>query len=136
MSRKLFLNLAVHDLDKSTAFFAELGFSFEPRFTNRDATCVIVNEHAYVLLLAEKRFKDFTKKALVDSTASAEAIIALSVDSRQHVDDMVKKALAAGATPANDPQDHGFMYGWRFQDLDGHLWETFWMDPNHSARPA
>jgi uncharacterized protein len=129
-SRKIFVNLAVRDLGKAVAFFTQLGFSFDPRFTDEQATCMIVSDEAFVMLLVEDRFKDFTKKEIVDSTTHTEAILALSADSREEVDEVVHKALGAGGQPANDPIDHGFMYGWSFQDPDGHLWEVIWMDPS------
>ena len=129
MSRKIFVNLAVKDLDKTVEFFTALGFEFNPQFTDDSATCMIINDDAAVMLLVEDRFKDFTKKSLVDPTGQTEAILCLSADSREDVDDLVQKALAAGAKPANDPMDQGPMYGWSFQDLDGHLWEVLFMDP-------
>jgi len=129
-SRKIFVNLAVKDLGKAVEFFTQLGFSFDPQFTDEHATCMIVSDEAFVMLLAEDRFKDFTKKEIVDSTTHTEAILALSADSKEAVDELVNKALAAGGQPANDAMDHGFMYGWSFQDLDGHLWEVLWMDPS------
>lgn len=134
-SRKIFVNLSVQDLDKSVTFFTELGFSFDPQFTDDQATCMILNEEAFVMLLVESRFKDFIKKDICDSTTHAEAILAVSADSRAEVDDMVEKALAAGGSPSNDKMDLGFMYGWSFQDLDGHLWEVMHMDPD-AAPPA
>jgi uncharacterized protein len=128
--RKIFVNLAVADLGKTVEFFSQLGFSFDPRFTDENATCMILSDEAFVMLLVKDRFKDFIKKEICDSTTHTEAILALSAESREEVDELVKKAFAAGAEPANDPMDHGFMYGWSFQDLDGHLWEVFWMDPS------
>lgn len=125
----IFPNLAVKDLDRSVAFFTELGFEFNPQFTDETATAMIVNEHAVVMLLAEARFKDFTKKELVDPTKQTEAIIALSADSREEVDAFADKALSAGGSPANEPMDLGFMYGRSFDDPDGHRWEIVWMDP-------
>ncbi|MGH3925328.1 MAG: VOC family protein [Pseudonocardiaceae bacterium] len=129
-SRRIFVNLAVTDLDKSVEFFTHLGFAFDPRFTDDQATCMIVNEDAFVMLLVEDRFKDFTNKAICDATTHTEAILALSAQSREQVDELVNKALAGGGSPANDPIDHGFMYGWSFQDVDGHLWEAVYMDPS------
>ena len=128
-NRKLFVNLAVADLDAAVEFFTALGFSFDPRFTDETATCMLIGEDAYAMLLVEERFKDFTKKELVDSRAQTEAILALSAESRKEVDSLVEKALAAGGTPANDPMELDFMYGRSFQDPDGHQWEIFWMDP-------
>lgn len=131
MPRNLFVNLPVKDLEKSVAFFTALGFTFNAQFTDASATCMIVSESAFVMLLVESRFKDFTKKTICDATTHTEALFAFSAESRQHVEDIVKKALAAGGKPANPPQDHGFMYGSSFQDLDGHIWEVIWMDPSH-----
>ena len=130
MARKLFVNLAVGDLDRSVAFFTKLGFEFDPRFTDESATCMIVSDDAYVMLLVESRFQDFTKKQLVDSTTQTEAILAVSAESRESVDELAEAALGAGGSPANDPMDHGFMYGRSFNDPDGHLWEVMWMDPS------
>jgi predicted lactoylglutathione lyase len=127
--RKLFVNLPVRDLHRSVAFFTKLGFTFNPQFTDESATCMIVSEEAFVMLLVRDRFKDFTKKQLCDTTTHTEGLFALSCASRAEVDELVKTAIGAGGTHAQDPQDHGFMYGWSFYDLDGHHWEVFWMDP-------
>ena len=135
-SRMLFPNLAVKDLDRSVAFFTELGFTFDERFTDDTATAMIVNEQAVVMLLTESKFKDFTKKELVDPRTQTEAIIALSADSREDVDAFADRALATGGSPANDPVDMGFMYGRSFQDPDGHQWEIFWMDPAALEQPV
>jgi len=129
-SRKIFVNLAVKDLDKAVEFFTRLGFSFDPRFTDESATCMVVSEEAFVMLLVRDRFKDFTKKEIADSTTHTEAILAVSAESREAVDELAETALAAGAQPANDPMELGLMYGRSFQDLDGHLWEVMWMDPS------
>jgi uncharacterized protein len=128
-SRKIFVNLAVKDLDRSVQFFTKLGFAFDPRFTDEQATCMIVSDEAFVMLLVENRFKDFTKKEVADSTTQTEAILALSAESREQVDELAEKALEAGGAEANDPMDHGSMYSRSFQDPDGHLWELIWMDP-------
>jgi predicted lactoylglutathione lyase len=127
-SRKLFVNLAVDDLDRSVDFFTKLGFSFDERFTDETATSMLVGEDASVMLLVRPRFQDFTKKEVVDSTRQTEAILALSADSREDVDGLADKALASGGSPANDPMEMDFMYGRSFHDPDGHLWEVFWMD--------
>ena len=129
-SRKIFVNLAVENLGKAVEFFTKLGFSFDPRFTDEQATCMVVSDEAFVMLLVKDRFKDFTKKEVCNSATHTEAILALSAKSREEVDEFVHKALAAGGEPANDPMEYEFMYGWSFQDLDGHLWEVFWMDPS------
>jgi predicted lactoylglutathione lyase len=128
-SRKLFVNLAVRDLKKSMEFFSKLGFEFNSKFTDDKAACMIISEEAYVMLLMEPFFKTFTKRELCDTTKQTESLLALSCSSRAEVDEMVKKAIAIGGKHAMDPQDHGFMYGWSFYDLDGHHWEVLWMDP-------
>jgi uncharacterized protein len=128
-NRKMFLNIAVQDLGASVEFFTQLGFTFDERFTDETATCMLVGEDAYVMLLTETKFQDFTKKGIVDATAQTEAMIALTAESKEEVDAFADKALAAGASPANEPSDLGFMYGRSFYDPDGHHWEIFWMDP-------
>jgi uncharacterized protein len=130
MATQIFVNLPVKDLQQSITFFTELGFTFNPQFTDEKATCMIVGEHIFVMLLVEEFFQTFTKKEIADARKSTEVILALSADSREKVDQMVNKALEAGGTKSNEPQDHGWMYGWSFQDLDGHLWEVVYMDPN------
>lgn len=128
-SRKLFVNLAVRDLKKSMEFFSKLGFEFNPKFTDDKAACMIISQEAYVMLLTEPFFKTFTKRELCDTTKQTEALLALSCSSKAEVDEMVKKAIAAGGKQAMDPLDHGFMYDWSFYDPDGHHWEVLWMDP-------
>jgi uncharacterized protein len=130
MNRKLFVNLAVEDLGRSVDFFTKLGFSFDPRFTDDTATCMIVGEDAFVMLLVKSRFADFATKDVVDSSQQTEAILALSAGSKEEVDELVQTALDAGGSPASDPMDFGFMYGHSFRDPDGHHWETFFMDPS------
>ncbi|TAK06069.1 MAG: glyoxalase/bleomycin resistance/extradiol dioxygenase family protein [Candidatus Manganitrophaceae bacterium] len=130
MATKIFLNLPVKDLKKSIDFFAKLGFTFNPQFTDETATCMVVSPENYVMLLTEPKFKSFTPKPICDATKSTEVLIALSLENRQQVDDMVRKAVTAGGTTYSDPQDHGFMYAHGFQDLDGHIWEVFFMEPS------
>ncbi|WP_289135966.1 VOC family protein [uncultured Brevibacillus sp.] len=125
---KIFVNLPVKDLQASIEFFAKIGFEFNPQFTDDNATCMVINDHIFVMLLVEGFFKTFTKKEIADATKSTEVIVALSADSREQVDEIVNKALAAGGTTPNEPTDHGFMYGRSFQDLDGHLWELIYME--------
>jgi uncharacterized protein len=128
-SRKLFVNLAVRDLKRSMDFFSQLGFHYNPKFTDDKAACMILNQDAYVMLLAEPFFKTFTKNQICDSESQTEGLYAISCSSRAEVDEMVNKAIGAGGRHAMDPMDHGFMYGWSFYDPDGHHWEVFWMDP-------
>jgi uncharacterized protein len=128
-SRKMFVNLAVRDLNRTKEFFSALGFTFNPKFTDNNAACMVVSEEGYVMLLMEPFFKGFTKREICDTKTHTEALVALSCSSREEVDEMVRKAVAAGGSHAMDPQDHGFMYAWSFYDPDGHHWEVFWMDP-------
>jgi predicted lactoylglutathione lyase len=130
MATKIFVNLPVRDLNKSVAFFTRLDFKFNPQFTDENATCMIVSEDIFVMLLVEKFFKTFTHKEICDATSSTEVIVSLSVDSRESVDEMIRKAIAAGATTPNEAKDYGFMYQHGFQDLEGHLWEIFFMEPS------
>ena len=133
-SRQIYVNLAVRDVRKSMDFFSKLGFQFNPKFTDENAACMIINADAYVMLLAATYFKTFTKRELCDTNQHTEGLFAISCDSRAAVDDMVKKAVVAGGAHAMDPQDHGFMYGWSFYDLDGNHWEVMWMDPKAEVR--
>jgi predicted lactoylglutathione lyase len=128
MSTKIFVNLPVRDLGKSMEFFTKLGYSFDQQFSDENAGCLVISDDIYAMLLVEPFFKSFTKKDIVDATTSTEAILCLGVESRQRVDELVDKALAAGGLPSNDTMDQGFMYGRSFQDLDGHLWEVMYMD--------
>jgi len=124
------VNLAVKDLNKSIEFFTRLGYTFNPQFTNETATCMIVSEDIFVMLLTHEKFKTFTPKNICDATKSTEVLVCLSCESRAAVDELVRKAVAAGGTTYNQPQDHGFMYGHGFQDLDGHIWELIYMEPS------
>ena len=134
--RKIFVNLPVRDLDRSKSFFAKLGFSFNPQFTDDKAASMILGEGAFAMFLTEPFFKTFTKKEICDTSRQTEGLFALSCDSRSEVDEMVRKAVANGGRRAMDPIDHGFMYGSSFYDPDGHHWEVFWMDPAAIEKPA
>jgi predicted lactoylglutathione lyase len=129
-SRKLFVNIPVRDVQRAIVFFEALGFAFNPQFTDATATCMLVGEDAYFMLLDHERFTGFSKRPMGDPRTETNAMFALSADSREAVDEMVHKAVAAGGSHAGEPQDHGFMYGRSFYDLDGHYWEVFWMDPD------
>jgi predicted lactoylglutathione lyase len=128
MASKIFVNLPVKDLNRSIEFFTQLGFSFNPQFTDDKATCMVISEHIFVMLLEEERFAAFTKKEICDAKKSTEVLIALDAASREAVDAIVQKAVAAGGTTYAVPQDHGWMYGHSFEDLDGHQWEVLYMD--------
>jgi uncharacterized protein len=129
MATKIFVNLPVTDLQKSIEFFTRLDFAFNAQFTDETAACMVVSEDIFVMLLTQDKFKMFTPKEICDARKSTEVLVCLSSESREHVNAMVRKAVAAGGTTYNEPQDHGFMYGHGFQDLDGHIWEIMYMDP-------
>jgi predicted lactoylglutathione lyase len=129
MSQKIFVNLPVKDLARSVEFFTQLGYRFNPQFTDESATCMVISEDIYAMLLVEKRFSDFIDKPVADAKHATEVLVSLTADSRAAVDALVEKALAAGGRRYTEPVDHGFMYQWGFEDLDGHIWEHFWMDP-------
>jgi hypothetical protein len=129
MSTQIFVNLPVKDLQQSIAFFTNLGFQFNPQFTDETATCMIVSENIFVMLLTHEKFKTFTPNAICDTTQSTEVLTCLSMESRAKVNETVREAVAAGGKTYNEPQDHGFMYAHGFQDLDGHIWELVYMEP-------
>jgi len=129
MASQIYVNLPVKDLDRSVAFFTKLGYTFNPQFTNANATCMIVGENIFVMLLVEKFFKTFTPNAICDATKSTEVIVCLSAESREKIDETVRTAVAAGGRIYKEAQDHGFMYGHGFQDPDGHIWELVYMQP-------
>jgi predicted lactoylglutathione lyase len=130
MATKIFVNLPVKNLNNTVEFFTKLGFTFNQQFTDENATCMIVGDDIFVMLLVEPYFKTFIKKEIADASKTTEVLLGLSADSREEVDEMVRKAIAAGGSAPNPKQDQGFMYGHGFQDLDGHLWEVFYMDPS------
>ena len=129
MATQIFVNLPVKDLHRSVKFFTHLGFTFNAQFTDDNATCMIVGENIFVMLLVEPFFRQFTDKPISDATKQTEVLVALSCESRARVDELTSLALAAGGTTPMPAKDHGFMYQHGFQDPDGHMWEVFWMDP-------
>lgn len=125
----IFVNLPVKDLDRSVRFFNQLGYTFNPQFTDESSTCMVISDTIFAMLLVEERFKTFTPKPIADASAVTEALVGLSMDSREEVDRICNAAFAAGGRRYKEPEDHGFMYSWGFEDPDGHIWEHFWMDP-------
>jgi predicted lactoylglutathione lyase len=128
MTTQIFVNLPVKDLSRTVEFFKKLGFAFNPQFTDENATCMIIHDNIFVMLLVEKFFKTFTKKEICDTAKDTEVIIALSTESREKVDEMMQQVFEAGGKESREPQDHGWMYGRSFQDINGHLWEIIYMD--------
>jgi predicted lactoylglutathione lyase len=130
MSKQIFVNLPVKDLDKSKAFFNALGYHFNPQFTNEKGACMVIADGSiYAMLLTEAFFATFIDKPIVQAKEATEVLVCLSCDSREEVDDLVAKAVAAGGHTPRPAQDHGFMYAQAFEDLDGHIWELVWMAP-------
>ena len=133
MHKQIYVNLAVNDLPRSRAFFESLGLSFNPQFSNDQGACLVLGENIYAMLLTKDFFKTFTAKPIGDASKSTEMLLCLSCESRAEVDGLVAKAVAAGGTAPRAPQDHGFMYGHGFEDLDGHIWELMHMaDPSRA----
>lgn len=126
---KIYVNLPVKNLDKSIEFFTGLGFKFNPQFTDDTATCMIVSDEIFVMLLTEAKFREFTPNAICDTQKSNEVLVCLSRPSRESVDDLVRKAINAGGKTIAESKDYGFMYQHGFQDLDGHIWELIYMTP-------
>jgi len=135
VAKQIFVNLPVKDLKRSIDFFTGLGFTFNPQFTDDKATCMIIGENIYAMLLVESFFKTFTKKDIADASKTTEVLTALSVEGREKVDEIANKALQLGGSPNTEAQDHGWMYARSFQDPDGHIWELLYMDesqlPSH-----
>jgi hypothetical protein len=133
MHKQIYVNLPVNDLPKSMAFFKALGFSFNAQFTNDSAACLEIGENIYAMLLVKDFFKGFTGKPVADAKESTEVLTCLSCGSRAEVDELVAKAVAAGGTAPRAAQDHGFMYGHGFEDVDGHIWELVYMEDPAAA---
>lgn len=128
MAKQIFVNLPVKDLQKSITFFTKLGFTFNPQFTDDKATCMIIGENIFAMLLVEDRFRDFTKKEISNAHKTTEVLLAIDAETKEAVDTMVKNAVDGGGTIYMQPQDHGWMYQHSFADLDGHQWEILYMD--------
>jgi predicted lactoylglutathione lyase len=127
----IFPNLPVKDLDRATAFYTQLGFEQNPQFSDENASAIVISDTIVVMLLRNEYFSTFTKKSIADATKQAEMLLALSQDSKEDVDGLVGKAVAAGANESREAQDLGFMYSRAFDDPDGHTWEVFHMDPSY-----
>jgi len=129
LATQIFVNLPVKDLDRSKEFFAKLGYSFNPKFTDATAACMVISDDIYAMLLTEAKFKEFTTKPIANAKEATEVLICLSLESKAKVNEVMDTALNAGAVEARPVMDYGFMFGRSFHDLDGHIWEIIWMDP-------
>jgi uncharacterized protein len=128
MSRLIFVNLPVADLERSTAFYEAIGATRNPTFSDETAACMVVSDVIHVMILTHDKFRQFTPRPIADARSGTEVLLCISADSREAVDEMTEKAVAAGGSEVREPQDHGFMYGRSFEDPDGHIWEPMWMD--------
>ena len=133
MTTQIFVNMHVKDLDRSKAFFEKLGYRFNPQFTDATAGCLVISDTIYAMLLTTEAMGRFMPKgkSIADANKTTEVLLALSFESKDAVNDIYNRAIAAGATECRPTEDHGFMYGRSFNDLDGHIWEVFWMDTDH-----
>lgn len=130
MLNSVFINLPVEKLSRSVEFFTGLGFTFNAQFTDEESTCMIVNEHVYVMLLEKRKFASFTTRKIADKDTT-EVTLSFSCESADEVRELSERAFALGAKKVNGLEDHGFMVSWGFEDLDGHMWDLFWMNPDH-----
>ena len=130
MFSSIFVNLPIENLKKSVDFFTGLGFKFNPQFTDEQTTCMLVSDTIYVMLLEKAKFATFTKKTIADRDTT-EMLLSFACESVEQVRELSEKAFALGAKKVNEPEDLGFMFSWGFEDLDGHSWDLFWMNPEH-----
>ena len=134
MVKQIFINLPIKDLNKTKEFFTKIGFKFNQKFTDENAACLILGENIFSMFLIEKFFKRFTKKEISNYKSNAEVINALSVNSKKEVDEILNKVIKAGGKEPRETQDHGWMYGRSFEDIDGHLWEVFFIDKSQMPK--
>ena len=130
MFNQIFVNMPIENLKRSVEFFKALGFTFNEQFTDEETTCMIVSEHIYVMLVEKQKFATFTTKKIADRD-TVEALFSFACSSSEEVRAISEKAFSLGAKRVNDPEDMGFMFSWGFEDLDGHAWDLFWMNPDH-----
>ena len=128
MAKQIFINLPVRDLNRTIEFFTKIGFKFNPQFTDENATCMIIGENIFAMLLVEKFFKSFINKEIADAKKTTEVLLGLHFGSKREVDEVVNKAINAGGFESKEAQEHGWMYSRSFEDIDGHIWEVFHMD--------
>jgi len=136
MSKMIFVNLPVRDLKASTAFYKALGGTLNPQFSGEQASCMMLSDMIFVMLLTHEHYRQFTKRPIGDAKRESQALIALSAESRDAVNATLEKTAAAGGrADPNPPQDHGFMFGRSVEDPDGNVLEIFWMDPAAVQKP-
>ncbi len=128
MISSIFLAMPVENVARSITFFEALGFRINPQFTNDESACVVISDNIFAMISNHEKYQSFSEKELPSKDA-AEVIFSLQCESTDEVKSIAEKAFAAGGRRVNDPTDQGFMFSWGFEDLDGHLWDLFWMDP-------
>ncbi|PVE25060.1 hypothetical protein DC522_07540 [Microvirga sp. KLBC 81] len=133
MATKIYVNLPVKDLQRSVRFFKAMGFGLNPEFSDESAACIVIADNIFAMLLTEAKFREFARKPVADASRMAEMLTSLSVESRARVNQLVDRALAQGGREVREPEDHGFMFGRSFSDLDGHIWEIIYMAPDALA---
>lgn len=134
MTKQIIINLPVKNLEKSKDFFSKMKFDIYPQFTDENATCYVIDNNTFIALLKEPHFKDITKKEMVDGTKATEVLVAIGMENKEEVDSLVNNAIAAGGLELHEPQDHGWIYGRSFADLDHHQWNVFYMDMNNMPK--
>jgi predicted lactoylglutathione lyase len=134
MPKKVIINLPVKNLDKSKAFFSSLGLAINPQLTDENATCFVINDQTFVALLSEPHFKAITSKDVAEGSTAKEVLLAIGAETREEVDELVNNAVSAGGSELGEPQDHGWIYGRTFADLDGHQWNIFYMNASEMPK--
>ena len=134
MATKIYVNLPVKDLQRSVRFFKAMGFGLNPEFSDESAACMVIADNIFVMLLTEAKFREFSRRPVADASKMAEMLTSLSVESRARVNQLVNKALAQGGREVREPEDHGFMFGRSFSDLDGHIWEIIYVDQSRMGQ--
>jgi predicted lactoylglutathione lyase len=128
--KSVFFNLPIANLKRSVDFFGQLGFEFNPQFTDESSTCMIISDTIYAMLCEHPNYQGFIQDKKIADAQTSEVILSFAADSADEVKRISEKAFELGARKVSEPEDHGFMISWGFEDLDGHLWDIFWMDPN------
>jgi predicted lactoylglutathione lyase len=134
MATKIFVNLPVKDLQRSMRFFKAMGFGFDPQLSDETAACMMISDDIFAMLLTEAKFREIARRPVADTSKMTEVLTCLSVESRTRVNQLVDRALTQGGREMREPEDHGYMFGRSFSDLDGHIWEIIFMDQKAMSR--
>jgi predicted lactoylglutathione lyase len=134
MATKIFVNLPVKDLQRSVRFFKAMGFGFDPQLSDETAACMMISDDIFAMLLTEAKFREIARRPVADTSKMTEVLTCLSVESRTRVNQLVDRALTQGGREMREAEDHGYMFGRSFSDLDGHIWEIIYMDQKAMSR--